>query len=252
MVIGLVVANTMGFNPGADLFSLDCSRDYNKSHKTCLEAQSALEDQAAAQGGEGGSTNTGGGTGAPGGGNSTRGVYKETDSPFHVEDLYFPRDAKMPDGMSQPVAESVWRVLRGGGGDGRDSSALIDAGSVSGEQHGTETGKSVQICRMSDLAFCREEMRCLYVSVCARACVRALFLHPSPAGRACLRALTKDVVRRQRQQHEHQCFGGHGGGCCGGRLVGPSGRCRCEKGRGTAVGLATSGTRQTPRGWRIG
>jgi len=118
MVIGLVVANTMGFNPGADLFSLDCSRDYNKSHKTCLEAQSALEDQAAAQGGEGGSTNTGGGTGAPGGGNSTRGVYKETDSPFHVEDLYFPRDAKMPDGMSQPVAESVWRVLRGGGGEG--------------------------------------------------------------------------------------------------------------------------------------
>ena len=242
MVIGLIVANTLGFNPGEDLFTPDCSQDYNKALKECLEAQSELEDQAA-QGGDGDSTSTSGGSGATGAGNSTRREYKETASPFFGDELYFPHGTRTPEGKSQPVAESVARVLRLGGRKGGDSSALIDAGSVSEGQHGTESGKSVKSL-VEFRIWCPDRRRC---GACVRACVRASFLHHFSACGVSLRVLTQDVVRRRRQW-----LGGDGGSGCGDRLVGPSSRCRYEQGRGTAVSLAAHGTRRAPRGWRIG
>ena len=119
MVIGLIVANTLGFNPGEDLFALDCSLDYNKATKKCLEAQSILEEQAAAQGGDGSGIGAGGGGSAAG--NSTRREFRETESPFlGGQLLHVRRNVAVSEGAF-PVAESVDRVLRrtrGGGEEG--------------------------------------------------------------------------------------------------------------------------------------
>jgi hypothetical protein len=145
MVIGLIVANTLGFNPGEDLFALDCSLEYNKATKKCLEAQSILEEQAAAQGGDGSGTGPGGGGSAAG--NSTRREFRETESPFLGGQLLHVRRNVALSEVS--VAESVDRVLRrtrGGGeeGSGREGGRrALDSNPppMLGTQRDAETGE---------------------------------------------------------------------------------------------------------------
>ena len=78
MIVGIVTLNVLGYNPVDDIFSVDCTLDHNKTLKTCIEQQMALDDIAKNNaGGAGG----GGGSGGSGSTNSTR-RFHETAAAF--------------------------------------------------------------------------------------------------------------------------------------------------------------------------
>lgn len=150
MVIGLIVANTLGFNPGEDLFTLDCTLEYNKARKECLEAQSMLEDQAASQEGAG---SPGQGGAGPAASNSTRREYRETASPFLDSQLHVRQHAATLRGAS-PVAESVEWVLRRTRQVGRRAASVHSLpGSAAQQSINLDAGKHFRICLHLPCAF---------------------------------------------------------------------------------------------------